>query len=133
MANLSLTKGGTKHEIKHPSSVFDYNIALFYFFKKKKILIPNLKRIQQQMTLNLTVKTFHEKEALNVLNLHISFFQKSEANTARNHLFLTLSQTNVPVFILGLLSLTLSKKLVTQIITVNSTMQIFCSKLHCMS
>lgn len=95
--------------------------------------MPNLKRIQQQMTLNLTVKTFHEKEALNVLNLHISFFQKSEANTARNHLFLTLSQTNVPVFILGLLSLTLSKKLVTQIITVNSTMQIFCSKLHCMS
>lgn len=94
--------------------------------------MPNLKRIQQQMTLNLTVKTFHEKEALNVLNLHI-FFQKSEANTARNHLFLTLSQTNVPVFILGLLSLTLSKKLVTQIITVNSTMQIFCSKLHCMS
>lgn len=95
--------------------------------------MPNLKRIQQQMTLNLTVKTFHEKEALNVLNLHISFFQKSEANTARNHLFLTLSQTNVPVFILGLLSLTLSEKLVTQIITVNSTMQIFCSKLHCMS
>lgn len=95
--------------------------------------MPNLKRIQQQMTLNLTVKTFHEKEALNVLNLHISFFQKSEANTTRNHMFLTLSQTNVPVFILGLLSLTLSKKLVTQIITVNSTMQIFCSKLHCMS
>lgn len=95
--------------------------------------MPNLKRIQQQMTLNLTVKTFHEKEALNVLNLHISFFQKSEANTARNRLFLTLSQTNVPVFILGLLSFTLSKKLVTQIITVNSTMQIFCSKLHCMS
>lgn len=48
--------------------------------------MPNLKRIQQQMTLNLTVKTFHEKEALNVLNLHISFFQKSEANTARNHM-----------------------------------------------
>lgn len=95
--------------------------------------MPNLKRIQQQMTLNLTVKTFHEKEALNVLNLHISFFQKSEANTARYHLFLTLSQINVPVFIIGLVSLTLSKKLVTQIITVNSTMQIFCSKLHCMS
>lgn len=58
--------------------------------------MPNLKRIQQQMTQNLTVKTFHEKEALNVLNLHISFFQKSEANTARNHLIYQIIPDKCP-------------------------------------